>query len=153
MSSLSKRLSSHLRVVLLLGATINVGMLAVHTVASNMYFRSTCIRMQMAAGIAVRAGAVYLPADPSAAVQVADAYATLNGVAPNEIVSTEVAANDQTLTIVLKRQLPTYVRLFVLGLPGEIKVTAQAQKHTPHLRTALYVRPRHRSLPPIVPSL
>jgi hypothetical protein len=79
--------------------------------------------------MAARAGAVYLPADPRTAVQVADAYVKLNGVTPNEIVFNGVAPNDHTLTIELKRELPAYVTLLVIGSPGrEIKVIAHAQR-------------------------
>jgi hypothetical protein len=137
-SNLFNRLSRHRGALILLCAAINVSMLVVHTIASNMYYESMCIRMQMVAGIAVKAGAVYLPADPRTAVQVADASVKRNGFVPNEIVSTEVAENDRTLTIVLKRELPTYVALFILGVgwPGcEIKVTAQAKKRSGHLQT------------------
>jgi len=137
MSRLVKRLSSCRRALILLGIAINFGALVVHGILGNIYYRSSSILMQMVAVTAVRAGAVYLPANPGTAVQVADAYVELNGVMADEIVSTVVAANDNTLTIVLKRELPTYVTLLVMGLPGrEINVTAQAQKRSEHLRQA-----------------
>jgi hypothetical protein len=129
MSNLAKRLSGHQGAVILLCIMINVTLLVVHTILSNIYYGSNLIRMQMAAEVAVRAGAEYLPADPRTAMQVADAYAKLNGVMPYEIVSTEVASNDHALTIALKRELPIYITLFVRGLAGrEINVTAQARR-------------------------
>jgi hypothetical protein len=113
-----------------------------------MYYRSNSKMMQMVAVTAVRAGAAYLPANPKTAVQVADAYVKLYGVMPNEIVSTVVAANDNTLTIVLRRELPTYVTLLVMGLPGrEINVTAQARKGSGHLQVAAVLRKFDLAIP------
>jgi hypothetical protein len=135
MGSLVKWLSRSRRALILICITINVSVLIVHSICANMYYRSNRILMQMVAVTAVRAGALYLPGSPRTAVQVADAYVKLNGVMPSEIVSTVVAANDNTLTIVLKRELPTYMTLLVMGLPGrEINVTAQAKKWSEHLQ-------------------
>jgi len=112
----------------LLAATTWIGALVVHSVVANMHYRLNYVRLQMAADIAVKAGAMYLPADPGAAVRVADAYAGLNGVLPAEIVFTKVAPDRHTLWIRLDYKMPTYVALFAVGLPSrEIAVTASAQ--------------------------
>jgi hypothetical protein len=109
---------------------INAGTYMVHCVLANAYYRTSRIGLQAAAIVAVKAGAGYLPADPPAAMRVADASAKLNGVAPDEIVLTRVGPGNHTLTIVLKRKLPIYMTLLVFGLPSrEIAVSASAQVH------------------------
>jgi hypothetical protein len=50
----------------------------------------------MAADRAVRAGRNYLPIDPGAAVYVADEYARLGGVGPDEIAITRVSPDNRT---------------------------------------------------------
>jgi hypothetical protein len=72
-------------------------------------------------------GAQYLPADPRAAVLVADAYAQSHGIAPGEIVLTELSSDNSVLTIRLDCKIPEVAVLAAGGLPArDINVTASA---------------------------
>jgi Putative Flp pilus-assembly TadE/G-like len=84
------------------------------------------VRLQKAADAAVLAGANYLPSNPGWAVDTANHYATLNGIAPGEIVSTQVAADQMSITMRLARPVPYYFAR-VLGLTrGGVSVRASA---------------------------
>jgi len=80
--------------------------------------------LQKAADASVLAGANYLPSDPATTVSVARNFATLNGMASNEIVSTIVASDNMSVSIQLKRNVPYYFARLV-GLTSGV-VTAQA---------------------------
>jgi hypothetical protein len=105
------------------------GALIVHSISANFYYHSNLVRLQMAADLAVNMGANYLPADPHAAVQVADRFAKANGVLLNEITFTGVTADNRTLRIRLIRRVPLYIATLAVALPGdEIVVTASARR-------------------------
>jgi hypothetical protein len=119
---------------LILLAVITVtGSLIGHSLSANMYYNLNYLTLQMAADLAVRAGAEYLPTNPRTAVQIANAYAKLNGVTSHEIVLTGVGPDERTLRIRLNRQIPIYIALFAVGLPSrDIIVTASAQRRSDH---------------------
>lgn len=130
------------------------GLLLLHAILANMYYKLNALQLRMTAEMAVRVGAVYLPADPEAAVRVADHYAQLHGVAPDEIVFTGTAADRFALTIRLRRTLPWYVALFTTPPDNVITAVATAwrQRGSPRRRlrmTRLFLgvvaRPIHPS--------
>jgi hypothetical protein len=66
--------------------------------------------------------------NPRAAVRAADAYAVSQGIAPAEIIFTEVSLDNTRLKINFDRKIPGYVAVLTIGgLPGrDINVTAAA---------------------------
>jgi Flp pilus assembly protein TadG len=82
--------------------------------------------MQKAADAAVLAGANYLPADPATAISTANTWATQNGMASSEILSTTVAADDMSITMTAKRNVPAYfARIFgTASTPVQVAATA-----------------------------
>jgi hypothetical protein len=101
----------------------------VHSISADVYYNTNYLKLQIAADLAVRAGAEYLPTNPRAAAQVAAAYAKYNGAASNEIVLIEIDSDKRSLRIRLNRKIPIYIALFAVGLPhGDIAVTASAQR-------------------------
>ncbi len=123
-SSLRRQMPIVLALLFLAGALI------VRSIISTAYYNLSLWNLQLVASTAIRAGAVYLPDDPRTAMFVADRYVRFCGVSSNEIDSTEVSADDYTLTIKLSRKIPEYVSLFAFGLPGRlISVTASGQQH------------------------
>jgi hypothetical protein len=84
------------------------------------------VQMQKAADSGVLAGANSLPDNPTQAVAVAQQFAEANGVAAAEITSTNVAPNDLSITMTVRRTVPYYFAK-VLGLAnGTLQVTAAA---------------------------
>ena len=121
---------SHLVVPTLLAMTTWI---VVHSILAKVDYDLCSVSLEMVASLAARTGAEYLPADPRMAVQVADAYAKLNGILPREIIFIRVTPDHRTLRIRLNRKLPTYITLLAVGLPSrEIAVTASAQKRSAH---------------------
>lgn len=115
----------------LLAITIAIGALIVHSLSANVYYNLNMIRLQTAADIAANAGVRYLPGQPRSAIQVADAYAKMNGVEPSEIEFTGVSPDRSTLQIRLRREMPLYVVLFAFELPNHrIRATAAAHVGT-----------------------
>jgi hypothetical protein len=113
---------------IVLAPIILLGALIVHSIAARWYYNLNSQSMRLVASIAVRAGTEYLPSDPRTAVLIADGYARRFGIASNEIMSTDVSADDNTLTIRLSRKVPEYISLFAVGLPDRtISVTASGQ--------------------------
>ena len=110
----------------LLTTTIVTGALIVHSLWASVYFNLNAIKLQTAADIAARAGAHYLPGQPRSAIQVADAYAGINGIKPSEIAFTEVSPDRSTLRIRLRRDMPLYIVMFTYGLPSHRIVAAAA---------------------------
>ena len=93
--------------------------LTVHSIEATIYYNLNSIKLQTAAYIAVVAGARYLPDRPGSAIQVADTYVRVNGVMPSEIRSTRVSPDHLSLTIELRRKLPTYIALLAFRLPSK----------------------------------
>jgi hypothetical protein len=103
--------------------------LIVHTITARAYYSLNSQNLQLVASIAVRAGAEYLPTDPQAAMRIAGRFVQRQGVASDEIISTDVSADNYTLTIRLRRKVPKYVSLLALGLPSRlISVTVSGQR-------------------------
>ncbi len=103
--------------------------LLAHTMAARVYYNANSASLRIVAENAVRAGAEYLPAEPAAAMRAAQDSAELSGIAPNEIVQTEVAADNQGITLSLSRRVPRYIAFLAVGLPGrDIRVTASARR-------------------------
>ena len=107
--------------------------IVVHSILAKVEYDLYSVTLGMVASMAARTGAEYLPADPTKALQVADAYAKLNGMLAREIIFIRVTPDHRTLRIRLNRKLPTYITLFTVGLPShEIAVTASAHKRSAH---------------------
>lgn len=124
---LSKVSASHAALVLLTAAIVT-GILIVHSILAGVCYNLQRLNLQMTAATAVSIGAEYLPADPQSAVRVANAYAQRGGVTPKEIAITVTSADNLTLTIRLRCEVPWYVALLAAGLQArEIEVTASAR--------------------------
>jgi Putative Flp pilus-assembly TadE/G-like len=92
--------------------------------------------LQKAADAAALAGASYLPYDPVDAQSQAVAFAEQNGIQPSEIVSTNLAPDDLSITVQLKRTVPFYFAR-VLGLvsgPVSASGTAGVQQNPNYTR-------------------
>lgn len=101
-----------------------VGAMSLGVDVGVLYFN--WMQLQKAADAAVTAGASYLPLDPATAIATADSYAEQNGVAGGEIVSITVAGNDDSISILVQRSVPTYFAR-VLGLfSGSVAAQATA---------------------------
>jgi hypothetical protein len=123
------RLSLRCRVMLILFTVIILPVeLILHSILAREYYYLNFKNLQLTALTAVKMGAEYLPADPRVAVQVADAYARSQGIAPAEIVFIELSSNNHMLAIRLDRKFPRFVAAFAMGgLPArDISVTASA---------------------------
>jgi hypothetical protein len=130
------RLSFSCRVTLIALATIILpGALIMQTIVARAYYDLNSRSLQLVASMAVSAGSVYLPRDPRAAVLIADAYVQDHGVAPAEIICTELSSDNDELTIKLDRKVPKYVALFAVGLARDINVTASARLQAHNQRT------------------
>lgn len=102
--------------------------LTVHSILAKDYYYLDIKNLQLVALAAVKAGAAYLPANPRAAVRIADAYMRSHGIAPAEIVFTKPSSDGDVLTIKLDRKIPLYLALLAVGLPTrDIRVTASAR--------------------------
>ena len=120
-------LSSHVTLIVLAATTLP-SVLMLQTIVARVYYDLNSQRLRVVASMAVKAGAEYLPRYPSMAVLMADRYARYCGIAPSEIISTDVSADGNTLTIKLSRQVPEYVSLLAFGLRDRmISVTAYGQ--------------------------
>ena len=102
--------------------------LIAHSICAREYYYLNVRELQVMALTAVKIGADYLPTDPRAAVRVADAYVQSQGIAPPEIVFTQLSSDNSVLTIRLDRKIPSYVAVLAMGgLPArDIDVTASA---------------------------
>jgi hypothetical protein len=115
---------------ILFSITFVLGTLTAHCFIARAYYSLNSQGLGLVASMAVRMGAKYLPANPRAAIQIADADARDNGIAPAEIVFTESSSDNKVLTIRLDRKVPQYVALLAVGLPArDIDVTASAHVH------------------------
>jgi hypothetical protein len=125
------RLSFRWRVILVLFTLITLAIeLMMYGVFAREYYYLNVKRLRLVALTAVKMGAQYLPADPPAAVRVADEYAQRREITGAEIVFTEVSSDNNVLTIRLDRKIPQYVAVLALGgLPARnISVTASASR-------------------------
>jgi hypothetical protein len=102
--------------------------LLMHGAFARDYYYLNVNNLRLVALTAVKMGAQYLPTDPPAAIRVADAYAQHHGIAPTEIVLTELSPDRSVLTIRLERKIPQYLAVLAMGgLPArDINVTASA---------------------------
>jgi hypothetical protein len=123
------RLSFRWRVMLTVLAMITLPVeLLMHGAFARDYYYLNVNNLRLVALTAVKMGAQYLPTDPPAAIRVADAYAQHHGIAPTEIVLTELSPDESVLTIRLERKIPQYLAVLAMGgLPArDINVTASA---------------------------
>ena len=123
------RLSFRWRVIFIVFAVITLPIeLVVHGAFAREYYYLNVKYLRLVALTAVKIGAEYLPADPPAAIRVADAYAQHHGIALTEIVLTELSSDGNVLTIRLERKIPQYVAVLTMGgLPArDITVMASA---------------------------
>jgi hypothetical protein len=101
-----------------------LGAVGLGTDIAVLYFN--WMQLQKAADASALAGAGYLPANPNRATTTAQQYAGINGIQPSEIVSTQVAGDDLSITVTLSRTVPYYF-LRVLGLTtGKVGAAAAA---------------------------
>lgn len=112
-------------IITLVMATV-LGAVALGTDVAVLYYN--WVQLQKAADSAVLAGANYLTGDLTTnsnyVIQVTDQYAEQNGIKPAEIVSTTVAPDNKSVSIVVSRTVP-YFFARVLGLVNG-GVTARA---------------------------
>jgi len=144
------RLSFRQRIALVtLALLVLLGELLGQSYLASQVYSFYIRNLELVAITAVKMGANHLPADPNAAVRVADACAEGLGMAKAEIVSTEVSADDNVLTIRLDRKIPSYLAVLALGkLPTRyLSVTARAsngrriQGSVTHIMTNRTLRP------------
>lgn len=116
--------SGQVAVLITIAMPILLGILALCCDLAVTYLNWESI--QKAADAAVLAGANYLPNDPASAIATANTWATQNGVATSEIVSTTVAPDDMSITMTVKRNVPAYfARIFnVKSVPVQVAATA-----------------------------
>jgi hypothetical protein len=119
---------------MLLALTVVAASIIIDGIAARYYFYSNWIRLENAAEAAATAGSLYLPKNPAMALKTAHEYASLNGVHPEEIVSTTIAPDDSAITIRLRRSMPFYLSGAGVGQSSG-PVTASEVAHAP--RTAL----------------
>lgn len=111
-------------IVLAVASAALIGAMSLGTDVGVFYFN--WMEIQKAADAAVIAGASYLPLDPATAIATADSYAEQNGVAAGEIVSTTVAANNQSITIAVRRTVPTAFARLLGVFQGRVAAQATA---------------------------
>jgi hypothetical protein len=112
-------------IILSLAIPVLAGAAAISTVIAHLY--SDLAQAQKAANAAVVAGARFLPASPDSAVRTAKSCATLNGIRPDEILSTEIGPDHLSITISISRSVPyVFSKVFRLG-EGELGIVATAR--------------------------
>src|ERR1700716_1092553 len=104
---LGRKLIQWLRLAALIFAVTSVAG-TLELLVYRLYHNLESRQLQIAAEMAVRAGAEYLPTDLNAAIATADASARHYGVAWGEIAFIGTAPDGLTLTIELHRKLPWY---------------------------------------------
>jgi len=114
----------------LLALSLVAGVIIVDAVCARYYFYSNWIRLENAADAAATAGSLFLPTNPAMALKTAHEYASLNGVRPNEIVSTTIAPDGSAITIRLRRAVPFYLSGAGIG-QSTGPVTATDEAHAP----------------------
>jgi hypothetical protein len=115
--------------IVTLVVTVLAGVVITDGVYTSYFFYVNWSRLQGAADAAADAGVKFLPRDRGRALSTAKAYAEMNGVGRDEIVS--VSADDRAITIKLVRAIPFYLRGFAVGPSGrEVKATGTA--HLPY---------------------
>ncbi|MGH7864008.1 MAG: hypothetical protein ACREQB_03390, partial [Candidatus Binataceae bacterium] len=101
-----------------------VGVAALGTDVSVFYYHWSLL--QKAADAAVLAGANFLPTNPDYARTTAHTYATQNGISGGEIIATNVAGDNLSIQIQVRRTVPYYFAR-VLGLTdAPVTVSARA---------------------------
>ena len=90
-----------------------LGALALGVDVSVFYFEWA--ELQKAADASALAGAGYLPGNPDRALETAQSYAEMNGIASSEITSITIGSGNSTLRVELSREVPYYFGR-VLGL-------------------------------------
>jgi len=144
------RLSLRWRIALItFGVIAFSGELIAQNFVGGTFYSLYIKNLELIAITAAKTGAKHLPADPNAAVRIADTCAEGLGMAKAEIVSTEVSADDNVLTIRLDRKIPSYLAVLALGkLPTRyLSVTARAsngrriQGSVTHIMTNRTLRP------------
>jgi hypothetical protein len=122
--SLHRPNSGQIIIVVAVAVGTLIGAMSLGVDVGVLYFN--WMQIQKAADAAVIAGASYLPLDPATAIATADSYAEENGIATAEIASTTVGGNDNSISIVIQRSVPTYFAR-ILGLfSGSVAAKATA---------------------------
>ena len=111
--------------------TLLTAVVIIDGVFARFYFYSNWIRIQTAADAGVTAGSNFLPGNPAEAIATARAYAELNGVRPDEIVSAAVSRDDSAITLHVQRGLPFYLSGAGLGRMGRW-IKAEGSAHASH---------------------
>ena len=127
-TQLNRASRAQLLVTLAVALPVVIGAIALSSDVAVFYFNWE--QLQTGADAAALAGASYLPSNPAQAVSVANTYATLNGIAVGEILSTTVSGDKTSLNIQLQRRVP-YTFGALLGLTsGTVSAQATAQIKT-----------------------
>jgi Flp pilus assembly protein TadG len=112
-----------------------LGALALVADVGVLYFNWQLL--QAAADAGAVAGASYLPSYPALAISTANEFAEHNGIAPGEILSTTVIANNTELNLQVRRAVP-YSFATLIGLTtGIISAQATAQIQTVGMATGV----------------
>jgi Flp pilus assembly protein TadG len=122
MNIVTRKYRAQIVVIMALASATLIGAIALSTDIGLLYYNWGLL--QKAADAAVLAGANYLPSDAAGAVSAANSFASQNGIAPSELNSTTVAADQMSITIQLRRTVPYYFAR-VVGLSSGL-VTARA---------------------------
>jgi Flp pilus assembly protein TadG len=116
--------SGQIGVILTLAAATLIGAMALGSDVAVLYYN--WMQLQKGADAAVLAGANYLPENASQAINTTNSYAAFNGIKSSEIVSTTVAPDNKSITILVSRTVP-YLFARVLGLTtGLVKAASTA---------------------------
>lgn len=114
-----------LAIVLSLAIPCLIGLIALGTDLTILYLNLA--QVQKEADAAVLEGASFLPSNPSLAVSRADAFASEKGIGANEIISTSVAPNRMSVTMMVRRPV-RYLFSRIIGVSdGAVTIVATAQ--------------------------
>lgn len=112
-------------IILILAIPVLVGAVAIGTDIAVLH--SDLVQAQEAADAAVLAGVRFLPASPDSAIRTAKSCATLHGIRPGEIISTEIGPDHLSITISISRSIPyVFSNIFRLEV-GKLGIVATAR--------------------------
>ena len=101
-------------VILTLAIPALIGSIAFGTDIAVLYMNWA--QLQKSMNMAVVAGAVYLPSDPSRAISTARSYARICGIRNEEIVATLVGPDRRTISMTVTRRIRLITRFLGLRL-------------------------------------
>jgi hypothetical protein len=107
-------------------AALWVGMVAMHEMFANEYYKMERSRLRTIASTAAYVGTRLLPSNPYGARRAARAYAEINGISSNDIVLVEVGDDQRSLTIELGYKIPAAFALIEWSADKYLTVTVRA---------------------------